>query len=237
MLGRAHGDELAATHAGARTQVDDVVGVPNRVLVVLDNNKCVAGSGQRVERGEQHGIVARVQADGRLIEYVAHALQVGAQLRSQSDALRLAARERRRGAIERQVAQADARQKLQAIADFRHRIQRYRRAPRVEAQPRAEFLERIDGKGGQIADRPAIEAQMPRNRVEARALAGRTRARGRRIGGQPLRLLAGLLVREVARRDSRAVAFNAPALRRVEGQQARIGLGKTTPTARAGAAA
>jgi hypothetical protein len=42
-----------------------------------------------------------MQADGRLVEHVAHALQVRAELRREPDALRLAARERRRRAIER----------------------------------------------------------------------------------------------------------------------------------------
>ena len=54
--------------------------------------------GQRVE---QHLVVARVQADGGLVEHVAHALQVGAELRGQADALRLAAGQRRRGAVQR----------------------------------------------------------------------------------------------------------------------------------------
>jgi hypothetical protein len=63
-------------------------------------------------------VVARVQADGRLVEDVADAAQVGAELRGEPDALRLAAGQRGRGAVERQVAQADLRQESQARAEF-----------------------------------------------------------------------------------------------------------------------
>ena len=69
---------------------------------------------ERLQRVQQDAVVARVQADGRLVEHVAHALQVAAQLRRQADALRLAAAERRRGAVQRQVAQADLFQELRA---------------------------------------------------------------------------------------------------------------------------
>ena len=81
-----------------------MVRAPDRVLVVLDDDQSVAGGGELIERVEQHGVVARMQPDGRLIEHIADALQVRAQLRGQTDALRLAARESRRGAIQRQIA-------------------------------------------------------------------------------------------------------------------------------------
>jgi hypothetical protein len=41
-----------------------------------------------------------VQADGGLVEHVAHALQIGAELRREADALRFAARKRWSGAIQ-----------------------------------------------------------------------------------------------------------------------------------------
>ena len=53
------------------------------------------------ERVEQDAVVARMQADGRLVEDVADAAQVRAELRREPDALRFAAGERRRGAVER----------------------------------------------------------------------------------------------------------------------------------------
>ena len=49
---------------------------------------------------EQRCVVARMQADGRLVEHVEHAAQVGAELRGEPDALGFAAAERVGGAVE-----------------------------------------------------------------------------------------------------------------------------------------
>ncbi len=92
-LGRAaFGDQPAAALAGARADVDDVVGAADRVLVVLDDDQRVALVARALlQRVEQDLVVARVQADRRLVEHVADALQVAAELRREADALRLAA--------------------------------------------------------------------------------------------------------------------------------------------------
>ena len=93
-----------------------------------------------LERVEQDRVVARVQADGRLIEHVADALQVRAELRGEADALRLAARERRRGAVELQVAEADALEELQPRADLGEQVARDLALARPEAQLGEELL-------------------------------------------------------------------------------------------------
>ena len=54
----------------------------------------------------------------RLVEDVQHAHQPAADLRRQPDALRLAARERRGGAVEREVVQPDVQQEPQPRADL-----------------------------------------------------------------------------------------------------------------------
>ena len=101
------GDHAPAELARAGAEVDDVRGAPDGVLVVLDHDQRVALGLELLQRVEQDAVVARVQADGRLVEDVAHAAQVGAELRGEPDALRLAAGERRRRAVERQVGEAD----------------------------------------------------------------------------------------------------------------------------------
>jgi len=50
------------------------------VFVVLDHDQRVAFLLELLQRVEQDAVVARVQADGRLVEDVAHAAQVGAEL-------------------------------------------------------------------------------------------------------------------------------------------------------------
>ena len=70
------------------------------------------------ESVEQVGVVPRMQADGRLVEHVEHAAQVGAKLGSQANALALPAAERSGGTIELEVAQADLFHEMQALGDL-----------------------------------------------------------------------------------------------------------------------
>ena len=103
---------------GPGPHLDDVVGGADRVLVVLDDDHRVADVAQALERRDHLDVVLRVQADARLVEHVEHAHQARADLRRQPDALRLAARERARAAVEVQVVEADAEQQLEPAADL-----------------------------------------------------------------------------------------------------------------------
>jgi hypothetical protein len=85
---------------------------------VLDHDDRVADIAQVLERVEQPGIVALVQADGGLIKHVEHAGEAGADLRGEPDALALAARQRAGIARQRQVIEADIVEELQPVADF-----------------------------------------------------------------------------------------------------------------------
>ena len=140
------GHDLAAAHAGPGAEVDDVVGRPHRVFVVLDDDHRVAQVAQPGQGGQQAVVVARVQADRRLVEDVQHADQPAADLAGQADALHLAAGERRRGAVEREVVQADVAQEAQPAADLLEHfggdrlaglveLQRLRRTPRPRRPP------------------------------------------------------------------------------------------------------
>lgn len=60
---RALRDHLAAVDAGARADVDHVVGLQDRVLVVLDDDDGVANVAQVLERPEQPVVVALMQSD------------------------------------------------------------------------------------------------------------------------------------------------------------------------------
>ena len=104
---RALGDHLAAVLAGPGTHVDDVVGRAHRLFVVLDDDHGVAEVAQAQQGVDEAAVVALVQADAGLVEDVEHADEGRADLRRQADALRLAAGERRRGALQRQVPDAD----------------------------------------------------------------------------------------------------------------------------------
>ena len=118
LLGRADGDDLAAVLARAGPHVHHEVRAADRVLVVLDHDDRVAEVAQALERGDEALVVALVQADRGLVEDVEDAHQARADLRGQADALRLAARQRRRRALECEVVQADVHEEAQARLDL-----------------------------------------------------------------------------------------------------------------------
>ncbi len=99
-------------------EIDHVIGALDGFRVVLDHQHGIAHVAQPGERVEQAAVVARVQTDGGLVEHIQHAAQLGADLRGQADALRLAAGERVRRAVQAQVIQADGAEELEAVADL-----------------------------------------------------------------------------------------------------------------------
>jgi hypothetical protein len=118
LLGRALADEPPAVEPRARAEVDDPVRRADGLLVVLDHDDGVADVAHRDQRVDQLAVVALVQADGRLVEHVEHAHELGADLRRELDALRLAARERRRAAGEVEVPDPDVREKAEPVLDL-----------------------------------------------------------------------------------------------------------------------
>lgn len=118
MLERAAGDDIASVHSGSRAEIDDVVGVPHCVFVMLDNDQGVASLSESLERAKELLVVSGVQPDGRLVQNVEHAAEVGSELGREANALRLAARERGDAAAHLHVAETDFAEKLQAGRDL-----------------------------------------------------------------------------------------------------------------------
>ena len=87
--------------SGAGAQVDHVIGGADGVFVVLHHQDGVAQVAQLLQLPQQPFVVARMQADARLVKDVQHADQAAADLPRQADTLRLAARQRRCGAVQR----------------------------------------------------------------------------------------------------------------------------------------
>ena len=85
--------DLAAMHAGAGADVDDIIGGEDGVLVMLDHDHRIAEVAQPPQGFQQPGIVALVQPDRGLVQHVEHAGQAGADLRGEADALAFAARQ------------------------------------------------------------------------------------------------------------------------------------------------
>jgi len=95
-----------------------VIGRVDRLFVVLDDDDGVAEVAQVLERGKEARVVALVQPDRGLIEHVHHPGESRADLAGEPDPLRLAARERVRGAVERQIVEADVVEEVQARNDL-----------------------------------------------------------------------------------------------------------------------
>ena len=108
----------AAVLAGPGAEVDDVVALADDLRIVLDDDDGVLLGAQLVQDAHQALAVARVQADRRLVEDVERVDQRRADGGGEVDALQLAAGERARLAVERQIVEADVDQVAQAAADL-----------------------------------------------------------------------------------------------------------------------
>ena len=108
----------AAVRAAARPEIDEEIAGADRLDVVLDDQHRGTEIDQAPQVSEQAPGVARVKADGRLVEHVERAREPGAELRGQAQALDLAARKRARRAIEREVAEPDLVEKAQPLREL-----------------------------------------------------------------------------------------------------------------------
>jgi len=104
--------------ACARPHVDDIVGVADRILVMLDDDHAVAQVAQALQGHEQTVIVALVQADRGFIEDVEDAGQPATDLGRQANALGFATGQRAAGAIEVEIIETDIVEEAQALDDF-----------------------------------------------------------------------------------------------------------------------
>src|SRR5215510_6011206 len=177
VIGRPDGHDLATMRARAGAEVYDIIGPADRFFVVFDHEHRVAEVAQLGERVEQPFVVARVQSDRRLVEHVEHAAQLGADLRGQTDALALASRQRRGGAVERKITQSHRLQKAQTVADFFQNPS----GDDLLARRQLDLGERAQGfddrHRGVIGDRAAVDLHGQRFGLQPRAVARAARRR------------------------------------------------------------
>ena len=113
---RAGSHHLPAVLAAARAEVDHVICGGDHLQVVLDDQHGIAQVAQAAQDVDQAAGVARVQADGRLVENIQHAAQPRAEQRGQAQALGFAGREGGRRAFQGQVTGAGFDQPGDALA-------------------------------------------------------------------------------------------------------------------------
>src|SRR5262245_12348942 len=93
-------DNVPAVDARAGPHFDDVIGRANGGLIMLDDNHRVPDVAKTLECRDHLDVVLWVQADARLVEDIQHSHQSRTDLRRKTNALRFAARERARPAVE-----------------------------------------------------------------------------------------------------------------------------------------
>ena len=107
-------DNLAAARAGARAEVENVIGGANRFLVVFDHDDRIPEIAQAAQRGEQPRVVALMQTDARFVQDIKNAGKPGTDLGGQTNPLRFAAGKRSALAIECEITESDFDEELQA---------------------------------------------------------------------------------------------------------------------------
>ncbi len=221
----------AAATAGSGAKIQHMIGAADGLFVVFHHHQRIAALAQVPQCIEQQAVVARVQADGGLIEHVTDTAQVRAQLRGQAQSLRLAAGKRRRGAIQRQIGQANAFEELQAAADFLQQVSGNGLLARTALQFAKEGGKIGHRKSGQICNGLAAKLHCQCQRIQAPAIAAAA-AVILLCMFEPGGFLAGLFGVELRQGEPGAEAALAPALGTVVGEQARIKFGKTPAATR-----
>ena len=249
---RALRHQPAAALAGARTNINDVLGMADGVHIVFHHHQGVALVAQALQGIQQDAVVARMQADSGLIEHVAHALQVAAQLRRQPDALGLAAAERGRAAVQCQVAQAHLLQKLQPAANLGDQVARdvgLALAQGVALQGLHPLPHIGHAQSRNIGNAHAGKAHRTRHGIEPGAGAGRAGGihqvihlgLGKGLLAAAVVIIAHRVVKYFAllfiELDTGADALRTPAVLAVVREQARVQLGIAGAAHRAGAPA
>ena len=117
-LDRSLDNDPAPVPSGPRSQVDDVIGGANRLLIVLHHEHCIAQIAQTSESVQEAGVVPRMQSHGRLIQDIEDTHQSAADLSRQPNPLRLAGRERRRRPTQGEIVESNITQEPQPITDF-----------------------------------------------------------------------------------------------------------------------
>ena len=136
---------------------------------MLDDDHGIAQVAQPQQRVQQLPLVAVVQADGRLVEYVHDVDQPAAHLAGQPNPLRFSARQRRREPVQIQVMQTDIAQEGEPVADLLERVLGDQALCRRQRQPLEEGPGRVHVHRHHVGNR--LPADGDRQTLRAQPLA------------------------------------------------------------------
>ena len=173
LLRRALGDDFAAVASGARSHVDDMIGLKDRLLVMLDHQDGVPQVPQALQGLQQATVVALMQADRRFIEDIEDPDQRGPDLCRQADALAFTAGEGSGCPLKGQVVKTDIDQERQALANLLENPPGDFRFLGRQLQPGKEGAGIAHAQGADLLDIPPGDLDAEGFRFQARPLARR----------------------------------------------------------------
>ena len=224
---RARVHHLAAALTGERADVHDPIGVLDQLHIVLHQQHRIALRDEATAHVEHRTPFHRMQARRGLIQDIGHAIQPGAQLRGQAQALHLTTRERFRRPIQAEVPKAEFQcgfkgrkegLKEQVFSVIRLRLLGFEELVGLAEREGIEFVDRQPGVGDleRLRRQPAPLTGIALAGFHETQDAGTQRIRLRlRIGlgqvaghGAPRALVIALdLIRPAARLDGHHRAF------------------------------
>ena len=168
-------DDLAAVFAGAGTDVDDVVGDADGLLVVFDDQHGVAQTPEALERVDEALVVALVQTDRGLVEDVQHADETRSDLGGEADALGFTTRQRAGRAAERQVVEPHVEQEAHAGVDLLQDLLGDHEIAVAQLETGEARCGLADRHGADLGDVVAVDGDGQREGPQAGAVARRAR--------------------------------------------------------------
>ncbi len=160
----------------AGTDVEQMIGGADDAFFVLDDEQRVPLVAQVAHHVDHAVHVARVQADARLVHHEERVDQARAETAREIDALDLAAAERARRPIEREIPEADAVEVMQPVLHlgaehFAGAVAGRDQRPQV----RHHVFQARDGHPPPVGQRRAPHTEIQRLRLQASAAADRAR--------------------------------------------------------------
>ena len=120
---------------------------------MFDDEQRIAGIAQALHDRDYAAHIARMQSDGGLVEHEERVDERGAQSGRQINALHLAAGERARLPVEREIAQAHVDEVVKAAADLTQQQVGRRIKWRRQRELAEEFARALDGQQHEIMNR------------------------------------------------------------------------------------
>ena len=106
-------DNVPSPLSRSGTEIDDMVGRPNHLGIMLDQKQRIARVPQSMQDPDEPADIPRMQTDAGFVQHKQGVDQRGAQGRSQIDTLHFAAAQGTGLTVQRQISQANLRQKTQ----------------------------------------------------------------------------------------------------------------------------